>query len=209
MRVSIPILAILSAAPLVAVAAPPSTQGGPRAESPRPSPKPQLRPHGSRVEVDPKRLVVDDGDSVLIRWPGEDAETVRILGIDTPETRHVEHDLPYAQAFGPEARAFALGAFSTATRIELLRAATLDPYGRTLAYVFINGMNYSVLALRAQLAMESVSRYGDNGFPREAAEILAAAKDQGALPFEPPGDFRARMRDVSKAMKARGEYPER
>jgi len=178
-------------------------------QSPRPSPSPQPRPHGTRVAVDPRIVGVDDGDTVVIRWGPADRETVRILGIDTPETRHVEHDLPFAQAFGPEARAFAQGAFAAATRVELSRAPILDPYGRTLGYLFVSGRNYSLLVIAARLAEESVSRYGDNGFPQEAAEVLAAAKAAGPLPFEPPGEFRARMREVAKAMKARGEYPEK
>jgi micrococcal nuclease len=149
-------------------------------------------------------VAVDDGDTVVVRWAKNDLETVRILGIDTPETRHLEHDLPYAQPFGPEARAFARGAFATATRIELLRAATLDPYGRTLGYLFLNGQNYSVLVVGARLGAESITFYGDNGFPKEAAEVTAAAKEAGPLPFEPPHLFRARMREVSKWMKERG-----
>jgi micrococcal nuclease len=180
--------------------APPSPhQGQPRAE-----PKPQPRPHGTRVPVDPSRVVVDDGDTVVINWGKDDSETIRILGIDTPETRHLQHNLPYAQSFGPEARGFALGAFMTATRIELLRAATLDPYGRTLGYLFLDGRNYSVLVVRARLAEESVTFYGDNGFPQEAAAVLAAAKEAGPLPFESPHLFRARMREVTKWMEEHG-----
>jgi endonuclease YncB( thermonuclease family) len=156
------------------------------------------------VTVDPARVLVDDGDTVVIRWSKDDAETIRILGIDTPETRHLQHDIPYAQPFGPEASAFAQGAFATATTVELLRARTLDPYGRTLGYLFLNGRNYSVLVVAARLAAESVTFYGDNGFPKEAAEVLAAAGAAGPLPFEPPHAFRARMRDVSRWMKERG-----
>jgi endonuclease YncB( thermonuclease family) len=179
-----------------------------RPDEPRPEPKPQPRPSGQRVAVDPARIEVDDGDSVLIRWSRSEAETVRILGIDTPETRHLEHDIPYAQAFGPEARAFAAGAFGAAERVELLRASTLDPYGRTLGYLFIDGRNYSVLAVRARFAQESVTFYGDNGLPREAAEVLEAAKTAGPLPFEPPHVYRGRMRELSRWMKERGLYPE-
>lgn len=179
-----------------------------QAPEPRPSPKPQPRPHGARVAVDPGRIEVDDGDSVMIRWGKDDVETVRILGIDTPETRHIEHNLPYAQAFGPEARGFALGALALAGKAELLRASTLDPYGRTLGYLFLNGRNYSVLVVAARFAEESVSRYGDNGFPAEAAEVMAAAKAAGPLPFESPGIYRSRMRDVTKWMKEHGQYPE-
>jgi endonuclease YncB( thermonuclease family) len=180
--------------------APARAQGAaPRAEA-----KPQPRPHSARVPVDPVRIRVDDGDTVVVRWSANDLETVRILGIDTPETRHLEHDIPYAQSFGPEARAFARGAFAAATTVELLRSRTLDPYGRTLGYLFVNGRNYSTLVVRARLAAESVSFYGDNGLPREAAEVLAAAKSAGPLPFEPPHAFRARMRDVSKWMEEEG-----
>lgn len=166
--------------------------------------KPQPRPHGQRVAVDPAKITVDDGDTAIIEWTASDAETVRFLGIDTPETRHVPHDLPYAQPFGPEARAFGQGAFAAAGAIELLRSPTLDPYGRSLGYFFLNGKNYSVLVVKARLAEESVSRYGDNGLPKESAEVLAAAKAAGPLPFESPGDFRRRMRDVSKWMKEHG-----
>lgn len=172
----------------------------------RPLP-PQSRPHSTRVAVEPAQVVVDDGDTVVIRWRVDDHETVRLLGIDTPETRHPDHDLPYAQPFGEEARAFALGAFAAARKIELLRAATLDPYGRTLGYVFLDGRNYSVLVMGARLAQESITAFGDNGFPKEAAEVLEAARGQGPLPFEPPHVFRARMRELTKWLKARGEYP--
>ena len=177
------------------------------AATPRPEPSPQPRPSGVRVAVAPKLVSVDDGDTVTIRWSANDLETVRLLGIDTPETRHVEHDIPFDQPFGPEARAFAQGVFANAQTVEILRAKTLDPYGRTLGYVFANGANYSLLVLAAALAEESVTHYGDNGFPKEAAEVLAAAKAAGPLAFEPPGAYRARMRELAKALKARGEYP--
>jgi micrococcal nuclease len=188
-------------------AAPPPRVG--QAQDARPPAKPQARPHGTRVPVDPLRVAMDDGDTVNIRWSKDDVEIVRILGIDCPETRHLEHNLPYPQDFGPEARAFARGAFATATQIELLRSTTLDPFGRTLGYLFLNGRNYSVLVVQARLAAESVSFYGDNGLPREAAEVLAAAKAAGPVPFEPPHQFRARMRDVTKWMQEKGVEAEK
>lgn len=188
-----------------AQAPPPPAQA---ASTPAPSkPQPQPRPSGSRVTIDPQKVRVDDGDTVVIAWGANDDETVRILGIDCPETRHPQHDIPYGQAFGEEARAFALGAFTSASKIELLRASMLDPYGRTLGYLFVNGKNYSVLVIQARLAEESVSRYGDNGFPAEAATVLSAAKDAGPLPFEPPGEYRVRMKGVTQWMKSRGTYP--
>ena len=64
-----------------------------------------------------------------------------------------------------------------------------------------------MLVVRARLAEESVSRYGDNGLPKEAAAVAEAAKAAGPMPFESPGAFRGRMRDVSRWMKAKGIYP--
>ncbi len=171
------------------------------------APKPQTRPTHERIKVDPQTITIDDGDSVVIKWPNGDEEIVRILGIDTPETRHVEHNIPFDQSFGPEAKAFARGAFATATDVEILRCKTLDPFGRSLSYLFINGKNYSTLVIKAKLAAESVSIYGDNGFPEIAAEMLAAAKEAGPLGFEPPGAYRTRMRVLSEAMKKAGTYP--
>jgi endonuclease YncB( thermonuclease family) len=197
-------LAMPVATQVAAGQAAPAVQTSPE---PRPSPQPQPRPYGSRVTVDPRSIEIDDGDTVVIRWPRDPAETVRILGIDTPETRHLEHDLPYAQEFGEEAAAFARGAFAVAAKVELLRSATLDPFGRTLGYLFLGDRNYSVLVVNARLAEESVTRYGDNGLPREAADVLAAAKAAGPPPFESPGAFRARMRALSAWMKERGLYP--
>jgi endonuclease YncB( thermonuclease family) len=158
--------------------------------------------------VDPAQVRVDDGDTVTIRWSGNDTEIIRILGIDTPETRHLEHDIPYDQPFGREAQAFAEGAFAAATRVELLRSPTLDPYGRTLGYIFLDGANYSVQIVEARLAIETVSHYGDNDLPREAAEVLAAAEKAGPVAFEPPYQYRRRMRELSQYMREQGTYPE-
>jgi micrococcal nuclease len=199
---------------LVLVALVPALSRAPRAQErpaqgQRPPAKAQTRPHGQRIKVDPALITVEDGDGVVIRWNDTDSEIVRILGIDTPEIRRLEHNLPYDQPFGPEAKAFAQGAFAAATEVELLRAPMLDPYDRTLAFLFVNGKNYSVLAIKARYSDETIGRYGDNGLPNEAAEILAAAKGASAQPlaFEPPGDYRARMRAVTAKLKERGQYP--
>jgi endonuclease YncB( thermonuclease family) len=184
---------------------------GPAAQEPQkgssPAPRPQTRPHGEAIAVDPAVIRVDDGDSVFIRWGEGDVETVRILGIDTPETRHEEHGIVHDQPFGPEARAFARGAFAAAGEVKLIRASTLDPYGRTLGYLFLNGKNYSVLVIRARLSDETVGHYGDNGLPGPAAEVTAAARDLGPLDFEPPHAYRKRMRTLSDWRKAHRDTP--
>jgi micrococcal nuclease len=200
-------VASLVLVPLAMGQAPATKRGDARPQSQRAPAKAQPRPHGERMKVDPSAISVEDGDGVNIKWNDKDVEIVRILGIDTPEVRRLEHNLPYDQPFGPEARAFAQGAFAAATEVELLRSPTLDPYGRTLAYLFINGKNYSVLCIKAGYTTETVSYYGDNGLPRESAEVVAAAKGAPPLPFEPPNQYRSRMRTLTEDLKARGLYP--
>lgn len=197
----------LALVPLV-TAQEPATRA-PQAQGERPAAKPQPRPHGQRLRVDPAAITVEDGDTVIIHWDKEKSndEVVRILGIDTPETRRLEHNIPYDAPFGPEATAFAQGAFAAATEVELLRCPTLDPFDRTLAYLFINGRNYSVMVIKAGYSGETVSHYGDNGLPKESAEVVATAKDSSPLPFEPPDQFRARMRTLADWLKQHGKYP--
>lgn len=162
----------------------------------------------ARVAVPKAAISFDDGDSVVIRWKEGEAETVRLLGIDTPEVLHLEHDIPYAQPFGEQAAGFLSGCLAVADKVELLRSPNgKDRYGRTLGYLFANGKNVSVLLLEARLAMESVSRYGDNGLPVQAAECLAAAKAAGPVAFEDPDLYRKRMRTLSAWLKSKGLYP--
>ena len=120
------------------------------------------------------------------------------MGIDASETRHLEHEIPFDQPFGPEAVAFARGVFAAADRIELVRASTLDPYGRTLGYVFVNAKNFSVLILTARLAVETVSVFGDNG--------LANRPRPAWRPPPLPGRFRSNRRTCTASGCARSPY---
>lgn len=156
----------------------------------------QTRPHGKKVTVALEYIDVSDGDTVNINWPDEEKERIRILGIDTPEVAHPHYGQYQGQPFGSEAAAFAAGAFAAASKVELLRAAETDHYGRTLGYLFINGRNYSVMVIQARYSAETVTHYGDNGFPEVAEEVLAASREVGPVPFEAPYKFRRRMREL-------------
>ena len=158
----------------------------------------QPRPSLERVRVDPDRIETGDGDTVTIQWDDGDRERVRILGIDTPEVSHPSMGWFDDQPYGPEATAFAEGVFAVADSVELVRAAEMDGYGRTLGYLFVNGRNYSVLAIKAGFAVETVSHYGDNGLPGIADTVLAASREVGPVPFEAPYRFRGRMRELNE-----------
>ena len=165
----------------------------------------QTRPSLERVAVEPARVDVGDGDTVVIDWGDGDRERVRILGIDTPEVAHHSMGWYDDQPYGRRATAFAEGVFAAAYSVELLRAAETDGYGRTLGYLFVNGLNYSVLVVKAGYAIETVSHYGDNGLPKESEAVLAASREAGPVPFEEPYKFRKRMRELNDWREAREE----
>jgi micrococcal nuclease len=75
---------------------------------------------------------VVDGDTVVLDF-GDVTETVRLIGIDTPET--VRPDSP-VECFGPEASAFTSSLLPPGTMVRVERdVEARDDYGRLLAYV--------------------------------------------------------------------------
>jgi micrococcal nuclease len=78
---------------------------------------------------------VADGDTIDIEFRG-DVHTVRLLGIDTPETHHPTKPV---QCFGPEASEFTTQALLGRT-VELeFDQQRRDAYGRLLAWVWLDG----------------------------------------------------------------------
>jgi micrococcal nuclease len=77
--------------------------------------------------------LVIDGDTVDVTIDGDD-ERVRLIGIDTPETKRP--DTP-VECFGPEATAFTQSLLAPGTAVRLERDIVgRDDYGRILAYVY-------------------------------------------------------------------------
>jgi micrococcal nuclease len=147
-----------------------------------------------RVPVDPRTVWVDDGDTIRISWPDAPAERVRLLGIDAPEVANPRYPSHQEQPYGAEAKAFARRVILGARRLELVRAPKLDRFERTLGYLFVDGVNYSVLAVENHMAESTVDRFGDNGFPEEAVQVRKAARRAGPPPFESPAKFRDRTK---------------
>ncbi len=80
-----------------------------------------------------------DGDTITVTRGVGAPETIRLLGVDTPETHHPTKPV---QCFGPEASAY------TTRRLlgQLVRleddVETHDIYGRRLAYVYLHGHRF-------------------------------------------------------------------
>lgn len=88
-----------------------------------------IPPAAARAEV----LRVVDGDTVVVVFDGGRTESVRLIGIDTPEK--TGGHLP-AECFGAEATAFASVLLPPGTPVLLTGGAeTRDVYDRLLAYV--------------------------------------------------------------------------
>jgi endonuclease YncB( thermonuclease family) len=93
------------------------------------------QPASSSPAVEPNATVVHvvDGDTVDVTVQGQ-RERVRLLGIDTPETK--DPDQP-VQCYGPEATELTEALLPKGTAVRLERdAEARDDYGRLLAYVY-------------------------------------------------------------------------
>lgn len=136
--------------------------------------------------MDRSAIRPDDGDTFYYK-----NVIIRILGIDAPEIIHKEHGIFEDQPYGRKAAAMTIGILRKARVIECLPFQN-DKYGRLLAHVFVDGELLSVRLIRAGLAYESVSYYGDNGFPDLAERILKAARESPRPPFQVPYRWRRR-----------------
>jgi micrococcal nuclease len=90
--------------------------------------------------------VVDvlDGDTIVVRRGARD-DTIRLLGVDTPETHHPTKPV---QCYGPEASDFTTAhLLGRSVRLED-DVERHDVYGRHLAYVYVHGERFEDVLLR-------------------------------------------------------------
>ena len=94
-------------------------------------------------------VTVHDGDTITIRYEGAE-QRVRFRGIDTPELwkprcrREAE--------LAARARAFVWARLRAARTITLVDVDTRsDPYGRWLAWVYVDGQSLATLTIEAGL----------------------------------------------------------
>lgn len=130
------------------------------------------------------RIEFDDGDTIVYG-----GIHLRFLGIDCPEIEHPDVGILEDQPFGRAA--------AESTRVLITRARIAeyvfdgeDYYGRRLGYIFVDGELLGVKLIEMGLAYETVSHYGDNGFPDLAQRILDASLAAPKPAFQQPYQWR-------------------
>ncbi len=88
------------------------------------------------VEANATVAYVVDGDTIDVVFDGgpESEERIRLIGIDTPETKRPETPV---ECYGPEATAFTEALLPVGTPIRIERdTVNRDDFGRLLGYVY-------------------------------------------------------------------------
>jgi endonuclease YncB( thermonuclease family) len=144
----------------------------------------ERREYHRLIRMDKSAIRPDDGDTFFYK-----DLIIRILGIDAPEIVHKEHGIFEDQPYGRKAAAMTADVLKRAAVVEYLPFQN-DKYGRVLAHVFVDEELLAVRLIRAGLAYETISYYGDNGFPELAERILRAVQKSPRPPFERPYRWR-------------------
>lgn len=145
-----------------------------------PSAQPVVAQPSSTLEAgDPATVVrVIDGDTVVVRRDGRE-ETVRLLNIDTPETKHPNKAV---QCLGPEAtqalETLLRPGDDVVLRYDLERT---DKYGRTLAGVFEDEMLVNAEIARLGLGVPVVFEPNRRFYPEVLAAWNEAEREQAGL----------------------------
>ena len=129
--------------------------------------------------ADPEVRVVDvlDGDTIVVTFTNGATDTVRLLGVDTPETHHPTRGV---ECFGPEAAEYTKRRLTgKVVRLES-DVQRRDVYDRRLAYVYLHGQRFEDELLREGYARFLVIPPNDaHGRALLAAELDARDARRG------------------------------
>ncbi len=115
---------------------------------------------------------INDGDTLTLK----DGRLIRLIGVNAPE---IDHQYPsLSQRYSLEARAFVASKLKAGDELALMFGPTkLDPYGRTLAYVFTpDGLLLQQELLQQGFAMARV--YQEHPFWECFAKLEQQARTQ-------------------------------
>lgn len=150
---------------------------------------------GSEWTVTVTRVI--DGDTLEVEFPSGETDTLRLLGVDTPETRYSDvspdefEGIPDTTAgrdhlyqWGENANDYAVSELS-GERVRIMVDPQTDrrgSFGRLLVYVYVDGENFN-----KQLLTEGYARVYESSFSKrsafEAAEATAQENDVGLWDF--------------------------
>jgi micrococcal nuclease len=140
------------------------------------TPEPKRPPARRRVVQRHQVLDVVDGDTVKVAYRGSEV-SVRVIGIDTPETVHPSEPV---ECGGPQASAAAAGML-TGKRVRLVfdpSQGRIDAYGRTLAYLQTPGVgDFGLAMIRQGRAAEYTY---DTSYARQTRYLAAQGTAQAA-----------------------------
>jgi micrococcal nuclease len=122
---------------------------------------------------------VVDGDTLVIIIERR-REHVRLLGIDTPETKHPTKPV---ECFGPQATAYLKTLVPAGTRVHVVRdAEARDRFGRLLLHVFVHSPDEagSITHVNAEMVREGFARLlsipPNSAFDDELGRALVEAR---------------------------------
>jgi micrococcal nuclease len=125
---------------------------------------------------------VIDGDTIDVRIGGRD-ERIRLIGIDTPETKKPNTPI---QCYGPEASAFTAALLPVGTPVRIERDVVgRDDYGRLLGYVYLadGATNADSTFVNMEIIRQGYARplsiAPNTVHAREFAAAANAADDEG------------------------------
>ncbi|MFM7651294.1 MAG: thermonuclease family protein, partial [Acidimicrobiaceae bacterium] len=118
---------------------------------------------------------VIDGDTIVLRVQNQ-TETVRLLGVDTPETVHPSKPI---ECYGPEASAFTKATLAKGSTVKLLRdVEPRDRSQRLLVYLFLaDGTLFNQLLIDRGFA-RTLSIEPNTAFASQFATHESNAKDR-------------------------------
>ncbi len=175
-----------------ATTATPADNGPAAVQTSKPEPTKKEKPKTDRKQKDdkptsrqtpraPRKVVtylvtdVVDGDTVKVAMAGE--TSIRIIGIDTPETVHPSEPI---ECGGPEASAAATRLLA-GQRVQVVYDASqgrLDAYDRTLAYLTIPGIgDFGLAMLKRGLAAEYTY---DSAYRHQSQYVRAESRAQSS-----------------------------
>lgn len=106
-----------------------------------------VAPGDDRIPPEVPVVRVVDGDTVIIEEESGRRVSIRLVGVDTPETKDPRKPV---QPYGPEASAFTKASL-VGKKVRLVRdaeAGDYDRYGRRLAYVYVGSECFNETLVR-------------------------------------------------------------